>query len=1172
MDGSESSRSHSKRELEERVEARDSSRTEDGEDYDGSDKRKHRSSKSRKHDSKEEAEEQDSGRRKSSGDRSNARRKSGGSSRAGSGDEEDADERSESRFKIPRKSLEERGEMRSSDGYRDRDVQSSQKSKYDEREWGSSRRTSVKPSSGHEGSQVKVKSKAESTLERDAAKGQEDTRYSERNECSKEKDYRRQDQERNSTRRRWDEADASRKESEENSHGDKRISDNNKHGSSRERTTDMKNDSGEDRRRVVGSSGEKGGRLGNKDRRADGERSRGRSDAQDEDNRATHSTREVRDDKESKFRGRLEDVEPISHRYGTKSYGDKGDKHRRDEVESRDRSVNMDEDRHGLLRDRSEREVRPARRSRTPERSGRYCKESDVHERGFSESDTERSISIKGKERENASYRDDRSSKGKDNREGSKDHWRRGQYRQEPKEGENEFAHNKEWDAQKRGLERADGDQLYGRAGHRKDNRNRHEDAKAIEKSAAIEIRPTKNIDFKREETVPIFPGRRAEAGSQQDFGSGAVSDEEWDYPPEERFQDDGSTMDQSSGRNSFDSQVGKGRGQKVAMNLSRTGSGQSVSSGLHPPYGNNHGSGSFNRSLQQGQKGGRPTRGGRGRLPGRDSQRVGLPPMMGPPFVPLGIPHGPIQPIGPNMTPSPSPAIAPGVFMPSGPLVWPGPHGMDMNMLHVPLNLPSIPPGLAGSQFRPNIATGANPAMFFNQPGPGRGVHPNIASPGFNPMGPIGREMSLDNKPPSGWGQMRNSGPTGKAPSRGEQNDYSQNFVDTGMRPQNFIRELELTSVVEDYPKLRELIQRKDEIVAKAASPPMYYKCDLREHALSPEFFGTKFDVILVDPPWEEYVHRAPGVNDHLEYWTFEEIQNLKIEAIADTPSFIFLWVGDGVGLEQGRQCLKKWGFRRCEDICWVKTNKRNATPGLRHDSHTLFQHSKEHCLMGIKGTVRRSTDGHIIHANIDTDIIIAEEPADGSMKKPDDMYRIIEHFALGKRRLELFGEDHNIRSGWLTVGRGLSSSNFNSEAYIRNFADKDGKVWQGGSGRNPPPEAPHLILTTPEIESLRPKSPPAKSQQQQQQSLSSMNAGNSNNRRASGNSPQGHGAASLSGMNQDMMSGMEAPNQVPWGPEGGGGHDGRFYDGYVFNGAPIGQSLGEHNEFDIHRTHNMM
>jgi N6-adenosine-specific RNA methylase IME4 len=43
--------------------------------------------------------------------------------------------------------------------------------------------------------------------------------------------------------------------------------------------------------------------------------------------------------------------------------------------------------------------------------------------------------------------------------------------------------------------------------------------------------------------------------------------------------------------------------------------------------------------------------------------------------------------------------------------------------------------------------------------------------------------------------------------------------------------------------------------------------------------------------------------------------------------------------------------------------------------------------------------------------------------------MYRIIEHFALGRRRLELFGEDHNIRPGWLTLGKELSSSDFNKE-----------------------------------------------------------------------------------------------------------------------------------------------
>ena len=34
------------------------------------------------------------------------------------------------------------------------------------------------------------------------------------------------------------------------------------------------------------------------------------------------------------------------------------------------------------------------------------------------------------------------------------------------------------------------------------------------------------------------------------------------------------------------------------------------------------------------------------------------------------------------------------------------------------------------------------------------------------------------------------------------------------------------------------------------------------------------------------------------------------------------------------------------------------------------------------------------------------------------------------GRRRLELFGEDHNIRPGWVTIGRDLSGSNFSPQA----------------------------------------------------------------------------------------------------------------------------------------------
>ena len=87
----------------------------------------------------------------------------------------------------------------------------------------------------------------------------------------------------------------------------------------------------------------------------------------------------------------------------------------------------------------------------------------------------------------------------------------------------------------------------------------------------------------------------------------------------------------------------------------------------------------------------------------------------------------------------------------------------------------------------------------------------------------------------------------------------------------------------------------------------------------------------------------------------------------------------------------------------------------------------------MGIKGTVRRSTDGDFIHANVDIDLIIDEEPVVGdiqyinflhrnqpinqdieqvgSLDKPVEMFHIAEHFCLGRRRLHVFGRDSCIR-----------------------------------------------------------------------------------------------------------------------------------------------------------------
>lgn len=120
----------------------------------------------------------------------------------------------------------------------------------------------------------------------------------------------------------------------------------------------------------------------------------------------------------------------------------------------------------------------------------------------------------------------------------------------------------------------------------------------------------------------------------------------------------------------------------------------------------------------------------------------------------------------------------------------------------------------------------------------------------------------------------------------------------------------------------------------------------------------GSKFDVILLDPPFSST-------------FTWDHLQEINIPSLAGDPSFVFLWVGSGAGegLERGREVLAKWGYRRCEDVVWVKTNKTtNRGPGTDPPTTSLLTRTKQHCLMGIRGTVRRSTDSWFVHCNVGT------------------------------------------------------------------------------------------------------------------------------------------------------------------------------------------------------------
>lgn len=75
------------------------------------------------------------------------------------------------------------------------------------------------------------------------------------------------------------------------------------------------------------------------------------------------------------------------------------------------------------------------------------------------------------------------------------------------------------------------------------------------------------------------------------------------------------------------------------------------------------------------------------------------------------------------------------------------------------------------------------------------------------------------------------------------------------------------------------------------------------------------KFDVMVLKLP--------------LEDWNLDELQNcMRMDLLADSPSFIVLGCGGSIkGLQLGRKLIKEWGFRRAEDIIWLKKNDKKVS-----------------------------------------------------------------------------------------------------------------------------------------------------------------------------------------------------------------------------------------------------
>ncbi|KAL3132362.1 hypothetical protein ABBQ32_008938 [Trebouxia sp. C0010 RCD-2024] len=203
-------------------------------------------------------------------------------------------------------------------------------------------------------------------------------------------------------------------------------------------------------------------------------------------------------------------------------------------------------------------------------------------------------------------------------------------------------------------------------------------------------------------------------------------------------------------------------------------------------------------------------------------------------------------------------------------------------------------------------------------------------------------------------------------------------------------------------------------ETVAKPAKPsvpdylqalgqPQWITCDIRTFDMS--VLG-KFGVIMADPPWE--------IHQDLPYGTMadDEMRKMNIKVLQD-DGVIFLWV-TGRAMELGRECLQLWGYKRVDELIWVKTNQLQRLIRTGRTGHWL-NHSKEHCLVGVKGSPQ-------INRNLDCDVLVAEVRE--TSRKPDEMYSLLERLSPGTRKLEIFARPHNVQPGWVCLGNQLDGT----------------------------------------------------------------------------------------------------------------------------------------------------
>lgn len=293
-------------------------------------------------------------------------------------------------------------------------------------------------------------------------------------------------------------------------------------------------------------------------------------------------------------------------------------------------------------------------------------------------------------------------------------------------------------------------------------------------------------------------------------------------------------------------------------------------------------------------------------------------------------------------------------------------------------------------------------------------------------------------------------------------ENDYNNQYVHLGKLPSSFVTNI--NNSIDGYPKLQKLKELKQKQIAKYATRPYGYRVQPQDMATVLQNwcdeYNLQFDVIMI----------GAMMNNQ---FSLSFLTKLPLQRLCSKPGFLFIWasrekIGE-LSLLLNNFFNKK--FRRSEELIFLPVSKDSKFYPEQNDT-SLFENQQWHCWMCITGTVRRSTDQHLIHCNVDTDLKFEPFKGSNSNVVPDEMYRIAENFSNMNRRLHIIpgkiGYNYPIRSrpGWVIMSPDILLHNFLPIKYESDLHSKSLINYKNN-------QVQYLIGQTAEIEDLRPKSP---------------------------------------------------------------------------------------------------